>query len=328
MFNARFLSLMALLIATTLVACAPTATSTRVLTPVTVQLRWTHTAQFAGFYAADQNGYYATEGLTVSWREGGPNVDFVGPAEDGRAQFSIANADALILNRADGKPLRAIATIFRRNPTAVMSLAASAINRPKDLVGKRIEVGRPGFPFAKTMLARGGINPDQYTLVESSPDLAALYTGKVDARFVFVTDQVLTAQAAGYKVNLIYPDDYGVHFYADTLFTTDDLIAKNADLVRRFQRATLKGWTYAVENPTTIGAIVVKYNPTADPALENVKMIASIPLVNTGEDFIGWMKPEIWTGMEKTLREQNVLTKPVDVAQVYTLQFLKELYGK
>ena len=57
-------------------------------------------------------------------------------------------------------------------------------------------------------------------------------------------------------------------------------------------------------------------------------MTASIPLINTGEDDIGWMKPEIWTGMEQTLREQGVLTAPVDVTQVYTLQFLEEIYGK
>jgi len=143
-----------------------------------------------------------------------------------------------------------------------------------------------------------------------------------------VTDAVALAQAAGYKLNIIYPDDYGIHFYADTLFTTDDLIARNPDLVRRFVRATLKGWTYAVENPTAIGPMIVKYKPDADAELESEKMTASLPLVNTGEDFIGWMKPEVWAGMEQTLREQGVLTQTVDVTQAYTMQFLEEIYGK
>jgi hypothetical protein len=57
-------------------------------------------------------------------------------------------------------------------------------------------------------------------------------------------------------------------------------------------------------------------------------MTGSLPLVNTGENYIGWMKPEIWAGIEKALREQNVLTQPLDVTQVYTLQFVKEVYGK
>jgi ABC-type nitrate/sulfonate/bicarbonate transport system substrate-binding protein len=134
-------------------------------------------------------------------------------------------------------------------------------------------------------------------------------------------------QRAGYEINIIYPDDYGIHFYGDVLITTDELITKDPNLVQRFTRATLKGWTYAVENPTAIGAIVQKYNQDVNEATENAKMTASLPLVNTGEDFIGWMRPEIWDSMEKTLREQGVLTKTVDITQVYTLQFVQEIYG-
>jgi len=57
-------------------------------------------------------------------------------------------------------------------------------------------------------------------------------------------------------------------------------------------------------------------------------MTASLPLINTGEDYIGWMKPEMWAAMEETLREQGVLTSPLDVESAYTLQFLQEIYGK
>jgi NitT/TauT family transport system substrate-binding protein len=112
------------------------------------------------------------------------------------------------------------------------------------------------------------------------------------------------------------------------LITTDDLIAKNPELVQRFTRATLKGWTYAVENPDAIGAFVQKYNPDADADLETARMTASIPLVNTGEDFIGWMKPETWEGVEQTLRGQGALTQPLDINEVYTQKFIKEIYRK
>ena len=64
-------------------------------------------------------------------------------------------------------------------------------------------------------------------------------------------------------------------------------------LVRRFLRATLKGWTYAVENPTAIGSMVARYKSDADTDLEVAQMASSIPFVNTGEDHIGWMKPEV-----------------------------------
>ena len=117
-----------------------------------------------------------------------------------------------------------------------------------------------------------------------------------------------------------------MHFYADSLFATDQLIASDPDLVLRFLRAALKGWTYAIENSQEIAAMVKIYNPAADLKEEKQRMIATIPLVNTGEDFIGWMKPQVWQEMEQTFREQGLEAKPVDVTQVYTMQFLEEIY--
>jgi len=307
-------------------ACAPAAPTQ--LTPVTVQLRWTHNAQFAGFYAAAQKNYYAAEGLAVIFVEGGANIDFIQPVSEGKAQFGIASADSLVLARAENKPARAIATIYRRSPQVFFALAQSGITRPQDFVGKKVRVVPASAAITDSMMARANIRRDQYTAVNIAANLPPLYSGEIDVSSGFLTNEVITAQAAGYKLNIIYPDDYGVHFYADTIFTTDELIAKNPNLVARFLRATLKGWTFAVENPAQVGALVQKYNSNADLALENIKMTASIPLINTGEDHIGWMKPEIWAGMEKTLREQGVLTQPVDVSQVYTLQFVKEIYGK
>lgn len=298
------------------------------LTHVTVQLRWTHQAQFAGFYAADQNGYYAEEGLSVSFLEGGPNVELVQPVVDGMAQFGVTNADGLLLARSMGQNVQAIATIYRRSPTVYFTLAESGITRPQDFVGRRIRVVRASAPIFHAMMANVGIAPGQYTEVNVPANLEPLYAGEVDVSSGYVTNEVLTARAAGYELNLIFPDDYGIHFYADTVFTTDDLIASEPNLVLRFLHASLKGWTYAVEHPTEVGAWVLKYNLEGDADLENEKMITSIPLVNTGEDFIGWMKPELWAGMERTLREQGVLTEPLDVTQVYTMQFIEEIYDR
>ncbi len=317
-----FLSLLIWLIS----ACNPQFSPAPPPTPVTVQLRWTHQAQFAGFYAADQNGYYAEEGLVVTFLEGGPTVDFIAPVLDGAAQFGVTNADALLLARAEGKPVRALATILRRSPGVFIALAASGITRPQDFVGKTIQTGPAGLPRLRAMMNRVGVGPDQYTVVDSTPDLTALYSGEVDVRNVNLTNEVLAARAAGHEINVIYPDDYGVHFYSDTLFTTDDFIAANPDLVLRVVRATLKGWTWAVENPIEVGPMVLKYKADADLAFEVTKMTTSLPLLNTGEDYIGWMKPGVWAGMEQTLREQGVLAAPLDVTQVYTMQFLEEIY--
>lgn len=309
-------------------ACHPAVSPTPALTPITVQLSWAHQAEFAGLYAAEQQGFFADEGLQVSFVEGGPEVDFISPVVNGTAQFGVAQPADLILARADGKPLRSIAVIYRRSPIVFFALADTGIARPQDFVGKKIRSALTVDLTLQAMMTRVGISPDQYEIEYLPSDISLFASGDVPVWSGFINVFVLEVQQAGYKLNIIYPDDYGIHFYGDVLITTDDLISMNPDLVQRFTRAALKGWTYAVENPTSIGNYVQKYNPEADPALENDKMAASIPLVNTGEDFIGWMKPEVWAGMEQTLQEQGVLTNKLDVTQVYTMQFVNEIYGK
>jgi NitT/TauT family transport system substrate-binding protein len=306
-------------------ACAPPPTPPALI-PITVQLAWTHQAQFAGMYAADQKGYYAAEGLDVNLVQGGANIDKLAPVLDGTAQFSTASADELILARSEGKPLQAVATIFRRSPAVFISLAEKGITRPQDFVGKTISVPANILLSLRALMDKLGIAPDQYKIVTLPSDLTRFASGDPPVWGVYTIGFVVAIQKAGYKLNIIYPDDYGIHFYADTLFTTDNLISTNPDLVRRFLRATLKGWSYAVENPAEVPAMVQKYKPEADASIELARMTASLQLINTGEDYIGWMKPEVWTYMEQTLRAQGIVTAPLDVPQVYTMQFLEEIY--
>jgi len=319
---------MVLSLALVLAACAPAATPTPTLTPITVQLSWLHQAEFSGFYVAEQQGYFAEEGLQVTFLEGGPEVDFIAPVASGVAQFGIAQPADVILARAAGQPVRSIGVIYRRSPIVFFALADSGIARPQDFVGKKIRSSTTVDQTLQAMMARVGIGPDQYQPVYLPSDVSLFASGEAPVWAGFVNALALEVQRAGYQINFIYPDDYGIHFYGDVLITTDDLIAENPDLVRRFTRATLKGWTYAVEHPAEVGAMVVKYQPDGNADLETAKMVASLPLVNTGEDFIGWMKPEIWAGMERTLREQGVLTAPLDVTQVYTLRFVEEFYKR
>jgi NitT/TauT family transport system substrate-binding protein len=309
-------------------ACGKPATPASPLTPITVQLNWTHQAQYAGMYAAVQKGYYTAEGLDVTFVEGGSNVDKLAPVINGAMQFGVAGADELILARSQGTPLRAIATLYRRSPVVFISLAEKGITQPQDFVGKTIRAPANTVPSLRAMTTHVGLAPDQYTVVDLPSDVALFASGDVPVWGLYSTGLAINIQQAGYKINSIYPDDYGVHFYADTLYATDDLITTSPDMVLRFLRATLEGWSYAIENPAETAAMVLAYNPQADIALEKEKLIAIVPLVNTGEDNIGWMKSEVWEGMAQTLFEQGILTQALDVSQVYTLKFLEEIYGQ
>jgi len=295
---------------------------------VTVQLSWTHWAGFSGFYAADQNGYYPAEGLDVKFIPGGPGIDPFISVLDGSAQFGLIDAAELITARAEGKQLRAVATINRRSPLVFITLPDSDITGPQDFAGKTIRVLFGMSTTLRAMKGRYGVGPDQYTQVRLPSDLAKFSSGDPAIWGVYLTGFATDLQLAGQKFQMIFPDDYGVHFYGNTIFATDDLIADNPELVTRFLRATLKGYANAVENPSKTGTLVTVYKPDADPLLETAKMEAGLPLVHTGEDHIGWMKPEVWAGMEHTLRQQGVLDGAVDLDKVYTMEFLRQIYSQ
>lgn len=307
-------------------ACAPAAQTSN-LTPIKVQLGTTHQAVYGGFYAADQKGYYTREGLAVSFMLGDANADLSAPILDNTAQFGVMGATALVTERAASKPVRAVATIFRRDPVVFFSLADSGIVRLQDFVGKKVFASPRVLPRLKAMLVTAKMSLDQMTIV-STGDFTALYTGDVDVASGGITSSVLAARKAGHEVNLIYPDDYGVHFYSTTVFTSDDYIASHSDIVTKFLRATLDGWSYALEDPQAVGAMVALYNPKADTTLESASMVASIPYLNTGEDHIGWMKGDVWMGMLNTMRADGEITTSMDIKDVYTMQFLQNIYGE
>lgn len=131
----------------------------------------------------------------------------------------------------------------------------------------------------------------------------------------------------GMKLNLIWPGDYGINFYSDTLATSEKMISDNPDLVERFMRASMQGWQDAIEDYRQAVIVSLKYVHDQDSDMQTAMMEAMLPLVHTGEDQIGWMKPEIWHEMYGTLLDQGLLEKPFDVDQAYTMWFIKEISG-
>ena len=283
-------------------------------------------ALFAGFYFADTNGYYAEEGIAVTFIEGGPTVDTQAIVLEGAAQFGVAAADELILGRAQGKPVRAIAVIYRRSPSVFVTAADSGISRPEDFIGQNILAAVNALPTLHAMMSRVGVDRDQYTVVTIPYDPDLFTSGETSVWAVYLTGSIRILQNTGHELNIIYPQDYGIHFYADTIFATDDFLEENPELVTRFLRATLRGWQWAIENPEEAGALPVTYNPELDLEEQIAQMEASVPLIHTGQDHIGWMRDEVWEGMHDTLLEQGMIDGPIALDEVYTQRFLEEIY--
>jgi len=319
-------SLVLVILVFTLTACTPEVEQAPP-DPITVQLKWLHGAQFAGLYAADQMGFYAEENLAVTMNPGGVDVDEMAELVSGNAQFAIQGAEQALVALQAGDPVVVIAVIFRKNPIVYFSLAENGIVQPKDLVGHSVMVFPTDFVL-RAMLAKLCIGMEEFDIVEPSYDLETLYNGEIDVWTGYLINQIVAAQREGYDLNLIYPDDYGIHVYSDSLLTTEKMITDKPDLVERFLRATLRGWRYAIENPEETARLVLQYNPKLDESLVLAQLEASIPLVHTGEGQIGSMEPVVWESMNQMMVEEGFIESPVNLSELYTMDFLNQVYGE
>src|SRR5271155_1427713 len=218
---------------------------------VTVRLKWFNQAQFAGFYVAQQNGYYKSEGLNVNIQPGGPDFPAVQMVTGGNEQFGVTGADQILIARGKGVPVVALAVIFRRNPFVLFSLAKSGIKTPTDYVGKNIgvKIGGNEELIYRAVLAKAGVDKTKLNEIPVKFDITPLLAGAVDVWPGYLINEVLAAKEKGFDVNVVSPPDYGIDLYADTLFTTEKMLKEKPDIVRKFVTATLKGWTSAIAAP-------------------------------------------------------------------------------
>lgn len=297
---------------------------------VNVQLSWFHGVEYAGFYAAIENGYYAEENINVNLTAGGPEINPIDEVESGKSQFGITSGDSIIIAKTNQQNFVSVATIFKENPLAITSLAKDNIQKPDDLVGKTIgtySLDLSNFfdlPFL-ALLSRTGLERDSmnYALIEDFQGANEIKAGNMDAMSgMFATDQQVMAEDAGDELNFIYYKDYGYDVYINTIFTTETFKNSNPDLVRRFIKATMKGYQYALENTEKAAALAVKYDETLDLAYQQKVMKAQVPFINPGSGSIGTMDETVWNATQEILLEFNLISNPIDLSTIYTNEFV------
>jgi len=312
-------------------ACgSPAPVATQPADKVTVQLSWFHGVEYAGFYTAVEKGYYADENIEVTLNAGGPEINPLDEVNNGNAQFGIGSGDGLIIAKTNGQNFVSVATIFRDNPLAITSLQSDKIQKPEDLAGKTVGAysldlsSYSDFMFL-AFLSRTGLQQDSmnYALIEDFYGANEIKSGKMDAMSgMFATDQQVMTREAGDEINLMYYKDYGVDVYINTIFVTEGLTQSNPDLITRFLRATMKGYQYAVSNPSEVAAFAVKYDDTLDLGYQQQVMQAQIPFIDTGNGALGSMDDNVWNITQEILLEFDLISTPVDLSTVYTNKFV------
>jgi NitT/TauT family transport system substrate-binding protein len=301
---------------------------------VSIQLAWTHEYSSASFYAAEKNGHFAAQNLDVRLDEGGfASKGYIEPITqvvNGTVDFGVTGAAGIIQARAEGKPGVAIATILQRSPLAILSLAKSDIRRPQDLAGHRIAVADGGAAqLFHLLLNSQQIDPATLTIVPRvSYGIDPLVKGEVDAMVAWVINEGVQLNEAGINPNVMMLSDYGVDSYEMVLFTSEKMIAEHPDTVRGVAQAMVQGTRDVVDNPNQAANLVLSYNAKLDLDGQRRRIQATLPLLNPPGAQLGVMQPAIWQQTYDMMRNQNILTQPIDLDRTATSQFLDAVAGK
>jgi len=269
--------------------------------PIHLQLRWHHQFQFAGYYAALEKGYYKEAGLDVIIDEGSPEKKPVQEVLQGRAQYGEANSE-LLLERLRGAPLVALAAIYQHSPSVLIARKDTGISSPDDLIGKRVMLLNQAVDADfVAMFNNEGIDISRIQAIPSSYEIRDLIDGKADAFNSYLSNEPFFLKQQGVEFNVLNPRNYGIDFYSDILFTTENELKHHPERVKAFRQASLEGWYYAMDHPREIITLLLnkyKTNKSREHLEFEADAIRSLIIPDVID--LGHMNPWRWRHMAET----------------------------
>jgi signal transduction histidine kinase len=293
---------------------------------VVLQLRWDHQFQFAGYYAAQWQGYYDEAGLEVEIRsaidETGRVRNAPAEVEAGRADFGIGAADILVANNR-GANLWILASVFQQSGIGFVTLAENRIDslaEIPDLRVARLPNDLIDVEF-QAMLRSEGIDPSLVTAYPTDNQFDTLFNGEVDMAQSYLLSSLWFARQREVELAVLRASSYGVDFYGDSLFAHERLVQGDRDLVDRFLQASLRGWEYALTHHREIAQRIARELPRqvpvpGDPIEFNlfqstiVRDLTLYPLVEVGHASLAR-----WERIHRHLASVGVVDQPADLSE-------------
>lgn len=273
---------------------------------VTMQLGWLASNGLLGEVAAQANGYFEEEGVTLEIEPGGPNVDGVGSVAAGRQTLGqLSSSPSIMLARSAGIPVKAFAAGYQKHPFTYYSLESNPIREPSDMIGKTIATQPTAFILLRALLAANGISEDQVEIVNMGSDMNQLVTGQADAVTGWLTNTNALKVLGEDRVDLMLWDT-GIQLYANVYYATDETLSENADTLAAFVRGAARGWGFVRENPEAAVDMLVEAYPNLDRAseLDAVSQVVGFSF-NESTEADGWgaMTRDNWARQVETYAE-------------------------
>jgi len=306
-------------------------TSTNDLTKVKVGMMFIPNVQFAPFYVALDNGYYAEAKLDVTFDFSNPMdaIQFVGI---GKFDFVIGDGEQVIIARDKGLPIRYVLSIYSKYPVGIASLPETGINRPLDLIGKTI--GVPDYYGASYIGLKAFLNKTNIT--ESETDIitigftqaASLNRGRVDAAVVYLNNTPVQIRSAKQEINLIPLHQY-VSLVSAGVITNDNMTENYPDLVKKFVQGTLKGLNFVKNNPAQALEICFKYIKEGADSREIQYEVLKESIKLYENDYtrihgLGFSDSTTWENSQTVLFNLKLVKQKQDVDFFYTNRYLEK----
>lgn len=314
----RLLRLCLACLALLLVTCAKGQDPAR----VRIALNWFPEVEHGGFFAALVHGYYKEEGLDVELVPGRPDAPVLPQVAAGRVEFGVADASEILLARAQGVPVVALAAGLQKNPRCVMVHEASGVAGLADLKDMTLamSVREPFAAFLRARFAWPGVQ-----VVPYAGSVAPFLLDERAAQQAYVFSEPLIAAAQGARVRCFLVADLGFDPYASVLVTREALLAERRELAAKITAATLRGWEHYLRDPAAANAEIRARNSDVAPEILAAGAAALAPHVRPGDAPVGAMTPARW----QTLADQLVeigLVQPgaLDPTRAYLLDPTKK----
>lgn len=279
------------------------------LESVVLQLKWQHQFQFAGYYAAIEQGYYREEGLEVELREAEPGRDHVEAVFAGEAQYGVGNSD-LLLSRAAGRPAVVLAPIFQHSPLVLVARETEGVRAMQDLHDRPMMMIDSEKAEILAYFKHEGVNIRGLDVRPHTHRIEDFIEGRIDAMSAYVTDQPFFLREAGVPYLSFFPRSGGIDFYGDTLFTTEEQLRRNPGQVRAFLRASLRGWDYALSHREEIVELILaKYSRRHSREHLLFEAAKTAELMHPGLIEVGHNNPGRWRHMADTYAEFGLLPR-------------------
>jgi len=293
---------------------------------VTVMLDWTPNTNHTGLYVALEKGYYRAEGLDVEIVQA-DNGSTAQPVGSGQVAFGVSYQEEVTQARVQGVPVKAIAAVIQHNTSGFAFPQDKGIKTPKDFEGKTY--GGWGSPMETAMLQAimakyGGDSSKVKEINIGAADVLTSYEKDIDFSWIYYGWTGIEAELRGIPLEIIMLKDEepALDYYTPVLITAEDTIKNNPALVKKFMRATSKGYTFAIEHPKAAGEILLKHAPELSKELVMASQAYLSKQYQADAARWGEMKEEVWQNYADWMFARNLLPQKFNGAEAFTNKFL------